>query len=136
MKCEINLSQDEGSSKSSQHSVKKNTPPETKQIKSPLSYLDKRHMNIQFEFATKIEPKLTIGTQTSEYIEQKFDKKWIESLRKSPEKPTFIENKSSSYYATQAQQVIVADCSMDTMNYTSDDNNEELQKKKWKFLTF
>ena len=128
-RCEINLSQEESSIKSN-HSVIKNTPQETKLIKSPLSYLDKRHKDIQQEFNFKPESKPPNITKTSEFVNQKFDKSWIEILRKSPDKPVNFSSKSpGSKYNSQAQQVIVSDCSIDTINYTSDENSEWLQKQ-------
>lgn len=68
-RCEIDLSQEE-LSVTTTHNVIKNTPQETKLIKSPLSYLDKRHKDIQIDFNPKLESKPPVLESSS----HKFDK--------------------------------------------------------------
>lgn len=135
----------EGSSfKTSKMSVLKNTPQETKLRKSPLSFIEKRHLSFHHSFIQKSDESELLNLEFQEnkhyWVTDTKDKslnaRKIEEAIKSPEKSqrSQIKNKTNilkfeKQQLTKTQQVIINDTSIDNINYNSDENNETVKKQ-------
>jgi hypothetical protein len=136
--------ENEGSSfKNSKTSNMKNTPPETKVMKSPLAFLNKRHLSIQINLDPKSDFKQSGGIPDIEYTQQwktetkdnYISRDTIDDLRRSPTHPQKSLKKNQSNFSkfekknlNYTQQVFVHDSSLDNIHETSDDNNESVRR--------
>lgn len=136
------MPENEGSSfKKSFISNQKPTPPEAKLMKSPSSYISKRHLSIQIDLyplseAKKIESlqrkvpmhswntDVKVQKEKSKRIEETKNSKYEKSQSKNWANYNRLEQKASNY----TQQVVVNDSSIENIQCTDDDNQDTVRK--------
>lgn len=137
--------ENEGSSfKNSRNSLIKYSPPEHKEPRQNLSFIDRRHLSIQIDLYPRSEMKRSPDLQPesiernwrTESKDKYINKEKIINLRQSPNKheKSNTKNKSNQMKFEKknmnyTEQIVVNDSSLDNIHETSDDNNDSVKRQ-------